>query len=211
LPRPGSRSYERYPDEYIVELGKQGDTAAVDYLLKKYKSVVLFKSRSYFLQGADRDDMIQEGMIGLFKAIRDFRPDRSCSFRTFADVCITRQMITAVKSGSSQRQLPLVYQTSLGGGSREEGGQDILDVPAPSEETDPERLLISRETVRELKQSLRENLSDFEWSVFLGFSQGKSYQEIADEHGSTPKSVDNALCRVRRKVQKFKMGEHLGF
>lgn len=192
------------PDELVVSLGKSGDVAATEYLLRKYRSVVLYKSRNYFLHGADRDDMIQEGMVGLFKAIRDFRADRACSFRTFADVCITRQMITAVKSSTGQRQLPLTYASSLSPGSRDEGAMDRLDVPADADVVDPEQLLIARETVRELRSVLRQNLSEFEWNVFVGFSQGKSYQEIADEQGSTPKSVDNALCRVRRKVQRFR-------
>ena len=197
-------SYSRMPDERVVFLGKAGDAEAIEHLLQKYKSVVLFKSRSYFLHGADRDDMIQEGMIGLFKAIRDFRPDRDCSFRTFADVCITRQMITAVKSGGGQRQLPLIYATSLNASARDECGNERLDIAADSEIVDPEQVLIARESIRELRALLRDNLSQFEWSVFVGFAEGKSYQEIADEQGSSPKSVDNALCRVRRKVQRFR-------
>lgn len=195
------------PDEVVVELSKQGDLEGIDYLLRKYRSVVLFKSRSYFLQGADRDDMIQEGMVGLYKAIRDFRPDRSCSFRTFADVCITRQMITAVKSGVGQRQLPVIYSHALRAASREEGATDPLEAAPDSDIQDPERLLITRETVRELERLLRENLSPFEWTVFVGFTDGKSYLQIAEENECTPKSVDNALCRVRRKMARFQTEE----
>jgi RNA polymerase sporulation-specific sigma factor len=190
-------------DEVIVELSKQGDLESIDYLLRKYRSVVLFKSRSYFLQGADRDDMIQEGMVGLYKAIRDFRPDRACSFRTFADVCITRQMITAVKSGVGQRQLPVIYSHALRTATREDTTTDPLEAAADTDVQDPERLLITRETVRELQRLLRENLSPFEWTVFVGFTDGKSYLQIADENACTPKSVDNALCRVRRKMARF--------
>lgn len=192
------------PDERVVFLGKNDDAEAIEHLLQKYKSVVLFKSRSYFLHGADRDDMIQEGMIGLFKAIRDFKSDRDCSFRTFADVCITRQMITAVKSGAGQRQLPLIYAASLSGSAQEDGGNERFETAADTDIVDPEQVLIGRETIRELRALLRDNLSKFEWAVFVGFSEGKSYQEIADEQRSSPKSVDNALCRVRRKVHKFR-------
>lgn len=198
---------ESLPDEEIVELCKQDDLDAVDYILRKYRSVVLFKSRSYFLHGADRDDMIQEGMVGLFKAIRDFRRDRQCSFRTFADVCITRQMITAVKSGVGQRQLPVVYAHALRGNGRDETSTDVLESAPDPLIQDPERLLINREMVRQLSRLLRESLSAFEWNVFVGFSSGKSYQEIAEENRCTQKSVDNALCRVRRKVQRFGMEE----
>lgn len=203
----GLRALDRLPDEYVVELCKRENDDALDHLLRKYRSVVLFKSRSYFLQGADRDDMIQEGMVGLFKAIRDFRPDRACSFRTFADVCITRQMITAVKSGVGQRQLAVVYSHALRSGQRDEPGSDPLESAPDSEQHDPERLLITKETVRSLRAALQESLSPFEWSVFLGFADGKSYQQIAEENGCTPKSVDNALCRVRRKVQRHNLEE----
>lgn len=208
----GPQAFERLPDELVVELGKQGDIAAIEYILKKFKSVVLFKSRSYFLYGSDRDDMIQEGMIGLFKAIRDFRPDRACSFRTFADVCITRQMITAVKYGAGQRHLPLLYENAF---ALDEHRDDLcpepLETAVDSEWVDPEQLLIARESADELREVLRDTLSDFEWRVFVGFCEGKSYQEIARENGSSPKSVDNALCRVRRKVQRFGMRAELAF
>jgi len=202
------QSFRRYAlqsltDEAIVAMCKQGDLESIDYLLRKYRSVVLFKSRSYFLQGADRDDMIQEGMVGLYKAIRDFRPDRACSFRTFADVCITRQMITAVKSGVGQRQLPVVYSHALRTSGRDESVSDPLESAADHDILDPERLLVTRETVRELQRLLRENLSPFEWTVFVGFTDGKSYLQIAAENECSPKSVDNALCRVRRKMARF--------
>jgi RNA polymerase sporulation-specific sigma factor len=201
----GCYALERYPDEFVVELCRSNDPDAVDFLLRKYRSVVLFKSRSYFLQGADRDDMIQEGMVGLYKAIRDFRPDRACSFRTFADVCITRQMITAVKSGVGQRQLPIVYAHALRSNNRDDTGSDPLESAPDGDHQDPEKLLVARETVRRLRAALRDSLSRFEWNVFVGFSDGKSYQQIAEENCCTPKSVDNALCRVRRKVQKFQI------
>jgi RNA polymerase sporulation-specific sigma factor len=204
----GFRALDRLSDEHIVELCKVTEDAdALEHLLKKYKSVVLFKSRSYYLQGADRDDMIQEGMVGLYKAIRDFRPDRSCSFRTFADVCITRQMITAVKSGVGQRHLSVVYSHALRCSQRDEPGSDPLESAPDSDQQDPERLLITKETVRNLRAVLRESLSPFEWRVFVGFADGKSYQQIAEENGCTPKSVDNALCRVRRKVQRHQVEE----
>src|SRR3990167_3606324 len=135
-------SYSRRPDERVVLLAQDGDGVAIDRLLQKYKSVVLFKSRSYFLHGADRDDMIQEGMIGLFKAIRDFRPDRDCSFSTFADVCITRQMITAVKSGSGKKQWAHIYASSLDGRRRDDDNPRV-DAFADGVAPDPEQSLIT--------------------------------------------------------------------
>lgn len=204
----GYRALDRFPDEYIVELCKREDDAdALEHLLRKYKSVVIYKSRSYFLPGADRDDMVQEGMVGLYKAIRDFRPDRSCSFRTFADVCITRQMITAVKSGVGQRQLAVLYSHALRGNQRDESGSDPLEAVPDTNQHNPERQLLMRETIRTVRSILRDSLSPFEWNVFIGFADGKSYQQIAEENGCTPKSVDNALCRVRRKVQRHGLEE----
>lgn len=206
-----SSRFKRMTDEQVVQQCKNRDNYATEYLLRKYKKVILFKSRSYFLHGADRDDMIQEGMIGLFKAIRDFMPDRACSFRSFADVCITRQMITAVKSATGQRHLPIIYAASLspGGGSEENEGKRQLEIAIESEAIDPEKLLIARENVRELRAILRETLSEFEWNVFVAFVEDKSYQEIAEEQGKSAKSIDNALCRVRRKVQKFRAQQKL--
>ena len=198
-------SYSRRPDERVVLLAQDGDGVAIDRLLQKYKSVVLFKSRSYFLHGADRDDMIQEGMIGLFKAIRDFRPDRGCSFRTFANICIKRQMISAVKTGNGKKQGPHIYASSLDERPRDDD-EPRVDIFADKVVPDPEQSLITREANRQLRALLRRSFSQIEWAAFTGRSKGKSYKEIAEEQGSTPKSVDNALCRVRRKIEKIRTG-----
>lgn len=197
-------SFSRMPDERVALLGKAGDGEAIEHLLQKYKSVVLDKSRSYFLPRADRDDIIQEGMIGLFKAVRDFRPDRDCSFRTFADVCITRQIITAIKTSGRQKHLGHNSARSLDRQSPDDTDDALVDTVANPSTSDPEQLLIARESVGELRALLRDNLSQLEWSVFVGYSENKSYQEIAREQGCSLKSVDNALCRCKRKVQKFR-------
>lgn len=203
--------FARMPDEKVVALSKNGNPGAAEYLLRKYKSVVSFKCRLYFLHGADRDDVIQEGMIGLFKAIRDFKSNRACSFRSFADTCITRQIITAVKKSRRKRQLPLSCAVSLsqGGDSEEDEGKPQLEVAAEGEAVNPEELLIVRESVRELRAVLRERLSEFEWNALVAFLAGKSYPEIAKEQGRTSKQIDNAICRARRKLYKWQVEQEL--
>ena len=197
-------SYSRMPDERVVFLAKGGDGEAIEHLLRKYKSVVLFKSRSYFLHGAGRDDMIQEGMIGLFKAVRDFCAGRDTSFRTFADICITRQMITAVKSGSGKKQWAHIYASSLDERRRDDDDPRV-DAFADGVIPDPEQSLITRETNRQLRALLQQcDFTQIEWAAFVGRSEGKSYKKIAEEQSSTPKSVDNALCRVRRKIKRIR-------
>jgi len=197
-------SYSRMPDERVVFLGKDGDAEAIEHLLQKYKPVVLRKSRPYFLYGADRDDIIQEGMIGLFKAIRDFRADRDTSFRTFADGCIMWQIITAVKSGSGKKQGPHNYASSLDERPRDDDDPRV-DILSDKEVPSPEQSLIAHETNRQLRALLRQcSFSQIERAAFTGRSEGKSYQEIAEEQGSNPKSVDNALCRVRRKIERIR-------
>lgn len=196
--------YEALGDEEVVEDARQGDLRAQEYLIKKYKNFVRAKARAYFLIGADREDIIQEGMIGLFKAIRDFRCDKISSFRAFAELCITRQIITAIKTATRQKHIPLNSYVSLNKPIYdEESDRTLLDVLCGKKISDPEELLISREEVINIEAKIGEILSDLEWQVLMYYLQGKSYQEIAKDLNRHVKSIDNALQRVKRKLERF--------
>ncbi len=196
--------YDELADEEIVELAKQGDSDAEEYLIHKYKNFVRAKARSYFLIGADREDIIQEGMIGLYKAIRDFKPDKLASFRAFAELCITRQIITAIKTATRQKHIPLNSYVSLNKPIYdEESDRTLLDVLSGNKITDPEELVISREEFNDIEDKMDEFLSDLERDVLNAYLDGKSYQEIAIELNRHVKSADNALHRVKRKLERY--------
>ena len=190
-------------DEQIVEKAGDGDEQALEYLLNKYKNFVRSKARSYFLIGADHEDIVQEGMIGLFKAIRDFREDKLSSFRAFAELCITRQIITAIKTATRQKHIPLNSYVSLNRPIYdEESDRTLLDVLAEGRVVSPEELLISREDYSSIEDRIGEVLSDLEQQVLRAYLDGKSYQEIAKDLNRHVKSIDNALQRVKRKLER---------
>lgn len=196
--------YEDMPDETIVEAARGGDDNAQEYLINKYKNFVRAKARSYFLIGADREDIIQEGMIGLYKAIRDFRNDKLASFRAFAELCITRQIITAIKTATRQKHIPLNSYISLNKPIYdEESDRTLLDVLSGTKVTDPEELVISREEFVDIEHKMGEFLSDLEWKVLMSYLDGRSYQEIARDLRRHVKSIDNALQRVKRKLERY--------
>ena len=191
-------------DEEIVELARAGDEVALEHLLIRYKNFTRVKARSYFLVGADKEDIVQEGMIGLYKAIRDFQAERQSSFRAFAELCITRQIITAIKSATRQKHIPLNSYVSLNRPvSHEDGDQDrvLVDVLSTHTAADPVELVISSEEVRSMQTSFSEILSDLEAHVLHLYLEGKSYQEIAVGLKRHVKSIDNALQRIKRKVE----------
>ena len=197
-------SYEVMEDEDIIKDAKNGNPSALEYLIKKYKNFVRAKARSYFLIGADKEDIIQEGMIGLYKAIRDYRADKLSSFRAFAELCITRQIITAIKTATRQKHIPLNSYVSLNKPIYdEESDRTLLDVLSGVKITDPEELIISREKLSHIESKIGEILSDLEWEVLMFYLQGKSYQEIACELDRHVKSIDNALQRVKRKLERY--------
>lgn len=200
------REIERFlpmTDEEVVVLAQQGDGQALAYLLNKYKNFVRSKARSYFLIGADHEDIVQEGMIGLYKAIRDFQPDRLASFRSFAELCVKRQIITAIKAATRQKHVPLNSYVSLNKPLYdEESDRTLLDV-IEGRVTNPEDLYISQEDLARIQSQITEILSDLERQVLDAFMDGKSYQEIAELLGRHVKSIDNALQRVKRKLFKF--------
>ena len=197
--------FENMSDEEIV-LGAKDDNNAVaqEYLINKYRNFVRAKARSYFLIGAEREDIIQEGMIGLYKAIRDFRNDKLSSFRAFAELCVTRQIITAIKTATRQKHIPLNSYVSLNKPIYDEDSdRTLLDVLSGSKISDPEELVISREEFIDIEEKMGEILSDLEWKVLMAYLDGKSYQEIAVELERHVKSIDNALQRVKRKLERY--------
>lgn len=196
--------YESMTDEEIVEIARVGDIDAQEYLINKYKNYVRAKARTYFLLGGDKEDLIQEGMIGMYKAIRDFRSDKLSSFRAFAELCITRQIITAIKTATRQKHIPLNSYVSLNKPIYDEDSdRTLLDVITGNKVTDPEELIISREEFTEIETKMGELLSSLEWKVLMYYLEGKSYQEIAEDLGRHVKSIDNALQRVKRKLEKY--------
>lgn len=191
------------PDEEVVAKAQAGDSVAVEYLLSKYKNFVRSKARSYFLIGADHEDIVQEGMIGLFKAIRDYQSDRLSSFRAFAELCITRQIITAIKTATRQKHVPLNSYVSLNKPIYdEESDRTLMDVIVEGRAQNPEELIIGRENLVSIRDSVDQVLSSLEQEVLNAYLDGKSYQEIADKLGRHVKSIDNALQRVKRKLEK---------
>ena len=191
-------------DEDIVMEAKSGDIVALEFLINKYKNFVKAKARSYFLIGADREDIIQEGMIGLYKAIRDFRGDKLSSFRAFAELCITRQIITAIKTATRQKHIPLNSYVSLNKPIYDEDSdRTLLDILAGTKITDPEELMINREEYNDIEFKMGEILSELEWKVLTLYLEGKSYQEIAIDLKRHVKSIDNALQRVKRKLERY--------
>ena len=196
--------YEEMTDEQIVQLAQAGEDPALVYLLNKYKNFVRSKARSYFLIGADHEDIVQEGMIGLFKAIRDYREDRLSSFRAFAELCITRQIITAIKTATRQKHIPLNSYVSLNKPIYdEESDRTLLDVITEGYLANPEDVLINREDMSLIEVRIAQSLSPLERQVLAKYLQGKSYQEISRDMKRQIKSIDNALQRVKRKLAKI--------
>ena len=197
-------SYKDYRDEELVRIAQAGDDAVQDYLLDKYKSLVRAKSRAYFLIGADSEDIIQEGMIGLDKAVRDFNGEKNTSFRSFAELCVNRQMITAIKAATRQKHQPLNSYISLNKPVYEdETEQTYMDLLQEGALLNPETLLIGQENRNFLEDQLVKHLSGFETRVLMLYLQGRSYFEIARTLKKPEKSIDNALQRIKKKLERF--------
>jgi len=185
----------------LIQRARSGDDAAVHELLTRYRVLARTKARSYFLVGSDRDDVVQEGMIGLYKAIRDFQPDRGASFRTFAELCVTRQIVTAVKGSTRMKHAPLSSAVSLDKPVEGEDGERLGDLVAACASLDPAHNLVSAEQLRALQRHFDEVLSDLEAQVLRHHVEGKSYEQIAAMLQRHVKSVDNALQRIKKKLQ----------
>jgi RNA polymerase sporulation-specific sigma factor len=196
--------FEKMEDEYLVEYVREGDSGALEFLIHKYKNFVRAKARSYFLIGADHEDIVQEGMIGLYKAIRDFKGDKLSSFKAFAELCITRQIITAIKTATRQKHIPLNSYVSLDRPIYDEDSdRTLLDVICGNRVTNPEELLINQEEFVDIELKMGEILSELERKVLMLYLDGRSYQEISIDLDRHVKSIDNALQRVKRKLERF--------
>lgn len=197
--------FEQLDDSEIISFIRQGDCQALDYLIQKYRGFVRVKASTYFLVGADHEDIVQEGMIGLYKAIRDYKDDRRSSFRAFAELCVTRQIITAIKTATRQKHIPLNSYVSLDKPIfDEESERTLLDVLTNVEKIDdPEELIINRESQGQVEGKLVQLLSRFECDVLYLYLDGRTYQEISIELNRHIKSIDNALQRVKRKLERY--------
>jgi RNA polymerase sporulation-specific sigma factor len=193
---------EKLEEEIVIE-AKNGSVRAQEYVISKYESFVKAKSKSYFLIGADKEDIYQEGMIGLYKAIRDFNYEKSTTFKAFAELCITRQIITAIKTATRQKHIPLNTYISLNKPvSEDDSERTLLDILSSMKISDPEALIIGKEEKAQIEDAITRVLSDLEMEVLQSYLDGKSYQEIACDLDRHAKSIDNALQRVKRKLEK---------
>ena len=192
------------PDDEVAIMASGGNPAAIEFLLIKYKNFVRSKARSYFLIGADKEDIVQEGMIGLYKAMRDYRMDKKASFRAFAELCITRQIITAIKTATRQKHKPLNSYVSLNKPIYEdECERTLVDIISGERMQNPEEILIDQEDLSNIEAKIGEMLSDLERRVLGLYLQGKSYVEIGRTLNRHVKSIDNALQRIKGKLEKY--------
>ena len=189
--------YNEMTDEALIERLRAGESAIADYLMEKYKGLVRKKARAMFLIGGDTDDLIQEGMIGLFKAVRDYQPDRDAAFQTFASICVDRQIYNAIQSSNRQKHQPLNSYISLS----EQDGENEEHLGDNWGEN-PESIIIDQENVQDLEQEITATLSPMENQVLEYYLAGNGYGEIAQIMGKTPKSIDNALQRIRIKIRE---------
>jgi len=190
-------------DDELIMISKSGNGYAIEVLLERYRNFVRARSRTYFLIGADKEDIIQEGMIGLYKAIRDYKPEAQASFKSFAELCITRQIITAIKTATRQKHIPLNSYISLSKPMYDdESDRVLLDTVFERKKLDPEEIMIDKERFYSIEEKLSKILSKLEWSVLLKYLEGKSYVDIANQIGKTEKSIDNALQRIKKKIEK---------
>ncbi|MCI9515501.1 MAG: RNA polymerase sporulation sigma factor SigH [Lachnospiraceae bacterium] len=194
--------YEGYSDEELIAMMKRGEPEIMDYLMEKYKNLVRRKARALYLIGGDGDDLIQEGMIGLFKAVRDYNAEKEASFGGFADLCISRQMYTAVEASARKKHIPLNSYISLYSGtiSSREHEVPLRDVLPDSREINPEELVIGREDREQMHREMKKRLSGFETQVLEAYLEGMNYKEIGEALGKPAKAIDNALQRIRKKI-----------
>ena len=194
--------YENMTDEEIVSLAEK-DRSAEEFLLNKYKNLVKSRAKMYFLAGGDKDDLMQEGMIGLFKAIHDYNSDKQASFYSFAELCVKRQIFTAIKTAARQKHQPLNTYISLNKPVYEDVSErTLVETLAERESVDPEKLYIMHEKLKDIEKEIDEKLSDLEKRVLILHLQGMSYQEISEIINKPTKSIDNALQRIKKKLDE---------
>ena len=205
-----NKDYCNIKDEDLIEIIKSGDKLAFDYLINKYKELVNIKVSKYFMIGAERDDIVQEGLIGLFKAIKTFNKEKNNSFKSFANMCIERQLITAIKSSTRQKHMPLNSYLSLNASAydnEEEGGMELINTLDNKTVEDPLETVMKKEYYEQIENSIEKSLSSFEKQVLDGYVKGYSYVTIAKQLDSPVKSVDNAIQRIRKKAIKNLLNE----
>ena len=200
-------NYNELPDEQVVLLAQEGDQKAMEYIVGKYTSFVKMRSGPYFLAGAEREDLVQEGLIGLYKAIKSFDDAKCTSFKTFAEVCVVRQMITAVKSSTRKKNSPLNYYISIHDSSRDDEETGFFPALEDMRNMNPESIMIEKETAQGMEFEIERLLSDFENRVLALYLQGMPYKEIASQLEREPKAVDNALTRIKKKIEGYIAGE----
>jgi len=204
------KDLSKIKDEELVVIAQTGDKLAEEILMDKFKPLVKSRSRAYFLIGADSEDIIQEGMIGLYKAVRDYDNERNASFRGFAELCVNRQMITAIKAATRQKHQPLNSYVSLNKPVFDDDSeQTYMDFLQEGDLVNPETLLIGRENKSSLVMRMMDTLSGFETKVLKLYLQGLSYYEIAEKLKRTEKSIDNALQRIKKKLERFLQEKNL--
>ncbi|MEE1032639.1 MAG: RNA polymerase sporulation sigma factor SigH [Ruminococcus sp.] len=189
------KDYTQYTDEELLQMQQQGESMIMDYLIEKYKPMVRQKARVLYLVGGDQDDLIQEGMIGLFKAVRDYRPEKEASFKTFAQLCVDRQIYHAIQNSNRQKHQPLNSYVSINGEEWEAETKKMF-------QQSPENIVIANEAASILQDKILKELSKMEHQVLTMYMDGDNYLEIAEKMGKTPKSIDNALQRIRTKVRQ---------
>lgn len=192
--------YQKLSDEKLIDALRSGDNGVMDYILDKYKPLVLKKANAMYLIGGDTDDLIQEGMIGLFKAIRDYRADKEAAFFHFAELCITRQLYSAVEASNRKKHVPLNTYVSFYSRAGEEG-KSLAETLATDVMDDPEQLIIAQENMQNFWLGLKERLSSMECEVLDEYLAGLNYRQIAKKLGKSPKAVDNALSRIKSKIR----------
>ncbi|MDD3173074.1 MAG: RNA polymerase sporulation sigma factor SigH [Herbinix sp.] len=201
------KKYDTLTDEEIVDRIQKGDQPAIDYLMEKYKHLVRSKAKALFLIGGDKDDLIQEGMIGLYKAIRDYQADRDNSFFNFADLCVSRQIYSAIKASNRKKNIPLntyisLYTPAYGENSDTEEKETLVDIIHQKYISNPEELVIDKENTSMIEYELVRRLSDLEKQVLSLYMQDLKYLQIAEELGKEPKTIDNALTRIKTKLNQ---------
>ena len=202
--------FQKMDDEEIIKLINLGDNNALDFIMNKYKEVVNIKVSKYFIIGAEKEDIVQEGMIGLYKAIKSFDPEKENSFKTFANLCIERQLITAIKSSNRQKHMPLNSYLSLNMSAYEdEEAETVMDVFDSNLIEDPLDTITKKEYYSAIESAIDKSLSDFEKKVLNRFAKGESYVQIADRLNTPVKSVDNAIQRIRKKAIRDMAGGHV--
>ena len=209
MPVTAAASLSELSDEELALRFQSGDSAALEILIQRYRRFARAKTRTYFLVGADADDVEQEGMIGLYKAARDFRADRQSSFRAFAELCVTRQVISAIKAATRQKHQPLNRYVSISGvrGSDDPAEGAVEDLLDDHRAADPADEVVSQEQIAKIRRSMAENLSSLEVEVLRLYVEGKSYNEIGSHLGRHVKSIDNALQRIKRKLDHHMTGD----